>query len=100
MGLRHDDEVRCAPLAEDTILKIIGNQAEGANINAVPGIHMGVPAPGPAGPARQFFICDGQRFNNRALQPREQLPLILYGKSPFLDSRDRSVKHVSAAGTR
>ena len=75
MGLLRDDEVHCAPLTEDSILKIIGNQAEGADVTAGHGIHVGTPAPGPAGQARRVLNCNGQRTNNYALQPREQLSL-------------------------
>jgi hypothetical protein len=75
MGLLHVDEIHCSPLTEDSILKITGNQAEGAEVTAVPGVHVGMPAPGLAGQTRRFFDCDGQRTNNRALQPREQLSL-------------------------
>ena len=76
MGLLRDDEVHCAPLTENSILKVIGNQAEGADVTAAPGIHVGTPAPGPAGQTSHFFNCDGQRTSNRALQPRKQLSLI------------------------
>ena len=75
MRLLHDDEVHCAPLTEDSVLKTIGNQVEGADVTAVPGIHVGTPAPGPAGQTRRFLNCDGQHINNRALQPRVQLSL-------------------------
>ena len=75
MGLHHDDEVHCAPLSEDSILKIIGIQAKGADVTAVPGIQVETPALCPAGQTHRFLNCNGQRTNNRALQPLEQLSL-------------------------
>ena len=75
MGLLPDDEVHCAPLTEDSSLKINKDPDEGADVTAVPGIHVGTPAPGPAEQTRRFLNCNGQRINNRALQPRVQLSL-------------------------
>ena len=81
MGLL-EGEVHCSIVSEASILRIAagGTAADAADSGADPS----GPAPEPAvsarsganapsGQPRRFSVCDGQRQNNRSLQPREWL---------------------------
>lgn len=56
-----EGEAHCALVSEAEVLRIAasGASADSAALSA------------PASPAQRYSVCDGQRANNRALQPRE-----------------------------
>ena len=81
MGLL-EGEVHCSVVSEASVLRITaaGAAADAAESGAAPSAaapgaaasaKSGASAPG--GQPRRFRVCDGQRQNNRALQPREWL---------------------------
>ena len=91
MGLL-EGEVHCSVVSEASVLRITaaGAAADAAESGAAPSAtapeadasaKSGASAPG--GQPRRFRVCDGQRQNNRALQPRERFavsPVILWFK--------------------
>ena len=75
-----EGEVHCSIVSEASVLRITaaGAAADAAESGAAPSApaleaaasaRSGASAP--SGPPRRFRVCDGQRQNNRALQPRE-----------------------------